>query len=474
MAIALSELLVAKTADQVLNGLLAELKAGGFPTTSWQSGDPERTLLEAEATTQVDLWATVYLIASGGHVDLATGAWLTLLAKQRYNLDRIGALATVGRERLTCSASAGPYTITAGQLQFKGAGGNLYVNSTGGTLNSGGTLDVTIRAVSPGLDEGNDGDETITAMTTPLAGVTCTNPPYAFSDVSQTGSGTGSVTPSGGPEALSFVLQILTSGQVGVATYRASDDGGITWYGSHTVASFVNDADGNGLDLTFANGSSSPSFVAGDYFTFESYGAWYTTRGADEEDDASLRQRCKARWPELSSTPTDDVYTSMCKRADASVRKVRVAVDAVVPAKVNITIASSSGTVASPVVTAVQAYVDARRPLTDVPVVSAAGTMALTLAGATVRVKAQNLARAQQAGQVNVAAYFASVAIGDGSTVKVRYSQIIEAILRESGDEDDSVTGLTLNGGAVDLVVTANAVVTWAQVLAAALTWSTY
>lgn len=474
MSVTLSELLVAKTANQILNGLLGELKAGSFPTTSWQSGDPERTLLEAEAATQLDLWATVYLIASGGQIDLATGAWLTLLAKKRYNLDRIGAVATVGRERLTCSASAGPYTIAAGQLQFKGPNGNLYANSTGGTLNSGGTLDVTIRAVSPGLDEGNDGDGTITTMTTPLAGVTCTNPSYAFSDVSRTGSGTGSITPSGSPDAASFVVQILSSGQVGVATFRCSDDGGITWHGSHTTAAFVNDPDGNGLDITFANGSSSPSFVAGDYYTFDSYGAWYTTRGADDEDDESLRQRCKARWPELSSTPTDDVYTSMCKRADPSVRKVRVAVNAVVPAQVDITIASSSGTVSGSVVTAVQDYVDARRALTDVPIVSAAGTMAITLAGATVRVQAQNLARAQQAAQVNVAAYLASVAIGDGSTVKVRYSQLIEAILRESGSEDDSVTGLTLNGGSVDLLVTANAVVTWAQVIATALTWSTY
>jgi len=191
-------------------------------------------------------------------------------------------------------------------------------------------------------------------------------------------------------------------------------------------------------------------------------------------DDDSLRQRCQARWPELSTTPTDDVYTSMCKRADSSVRKVRVAVDSVVPAKVNITIASASGTVGSPVVTAVQAYVDARRPLTDVPAVAAAGTMAITLAGATVRVQAKNLARAQQAAQVNVAAYLATVAIGDGSAVKVRYSQLVEAILRESGNEDDSVTGLTLNTGTVDLVVTANAVVTWAQVIATALTWTTY
>jgi hypothetical protein len=336
-----------------------------------------------------------------------------------------------------------------------------------------GTLDLTIRAEVPGLDEGNDDSGTITAMTTPLAGVTCTNPVYAYSDVTQTGTGTGTCTPGGSAGAASFVIQILTSGQVGVATYRASEDGGISWYGSHTTAALVNDADGNGLDLVFVNGTS-PSFTAGDLYSFESYGAWYSVRGADEEDDDSLRQRCQARWPELSSTPTDDVYTAMAKRASSSVRKVRVAVDAVVPAQINITIAGASGTVSAGVVSDVQDYVDARRSLTDVPVVSAAGTMALTLAGATMRVKAANLARAQQAAQVNLAAYFATVGIGDGSTVKVRYSQIIEALLRESGAEDDSVSGLTLNGGGTDLTVTADAVVTWVQVIASAITWTTY
>lgn len=474
MALTLADLLAAKSADKVLAALLAELQAGGFPTTAWNDGDPERTLVEAEAATQEDLWALAPSIAGGGHIDYAEGDWLTLLAHNRYTTDRIASVATVGTIKLTCAATAGPYTISVGQLQFKGSGGNLYRNTTGGTLNTSGTLNVTVVADSPGADQGNDGADTITQMTTPLAGVTCTNPAVAFSAVTRTGVGTGTVTPSGTPAAASWVVQITASGQVGVAGFRLSSDGGLTFGTSQATSASVVNVDGTGLTLAFANGAVNPSFNAGEYYSFTSSGTWYTTQGSDEESDASLRQRCKARWPGLSSTPTDDVYTAMCKKADASVTKARVAVDAVVPAQVNITIAGSNGTVSGSVVTAVQAYVNARRSFTDVPVVAAAGTMAITLAGATVRVKAQALASAQAAAQRNVQAYLGLVGIGDGSTVKVRYSQLIEAILRESGDEDDSVSGLTLNGGSVDLVVTASAVVTWSQVIASSLTWTTY
>lgn len=471
----LAELLNAPSADGITDALIGELQAGDFPTTDWSSGAPERTFVEAEGASQLGLWELAPKIAGGGHIDLATGDWLTLLALNRYNLTRIAAVAAVGTEVLTCSASAGPYTIAIGQLQFIGAGGNLYRNTAGGVLNTSGTLSVTIAAESPGADQGNDGADTIVAMTTPLGGVTCTNPADTFSDVSCSGIGTGTVTPSFGTlSTAAWVVEILTTGQRGTATFRLSNDGGLTFGTGHATAASVVDIDGTGLTIAFANGGVNPSYVAGDFYTFTSQGTWYTTQGSDEESDASLRQRCKARWPEQSSTPTDDVYTAMCKRASASVTKVRVAADLVTPAQVNIVIAGPNGTVSAGVVDVVQAYVDARQAFTDVPVVAAAGTMAITLAGATVRVKSENYANAVTRAQANIATYLGTCAIGDGSTKKVRYSQILEAILRESGDEDDSVDGLTLNGGTSDLVITDAAVVTWAQRIATAVSWATY
>lgn len=472
MTTTLAELIDGLTEDEVRAALLANLQEAGFPTTSWNSGDPERTLVEAEADAQADLWALAPSIAGGGIVDLADGAWLTLLAYNRYNLTRTAAVATVGTITLTCSASAGPYTIAANTLHFIGAGGNLYVNTTGGVLASGGTLNVTVRAEEVGAAAGNDGADTITTMTTPIAGVTCTNPATSFTYVTLVGSGTGTVTPSDTVPTASWVIQIMTSGQVAAATFRLSDDGGLTFGAAQATGGAMNDVDGTGLDLAFVNGTA-PSFIAGDYYTFDSSGTWYTTQGADEESDASLRQRCKARWPDLSDTPTDDVYTAMCKVASASVTKARVANNMSTAAQVDITIAGPNGTVSGAVVSDVQDYIDARQAFTDVPVVAAAGTMAITLAGATVRVLAAQLVNAQARAQANVQTYLGTVGIGDGSTVKVRISQLVEAILRESGDEDDSVTGLTLNAGTVDLTVTANAVVTWAQVIASVLTWST-
>jgi uncharacterized phage protein gp47/JayE len=472
----LAELIDALTPDEIYAAILAKLQANDFPTTDWSSGAPERTLVEAEADSQEELWALVASIAAGGEIDLATGAWLTRLAYNRYNLTRDVAVATVGTITLTCAASAGPYTITNNTLEFQGAGGNLYTNTAGaGVLASGGTIDLTITARSPGADEGNDGADTIVTMTTPLAGVTCTNPAETFSDVELTGTGTGTVTPSfTTASSASWVILITLSGQTGVAEFRLSNDGGLTYGAAQATGGALVDVDSTGLDLAFANGAVNPSFVAGEYYEFTSQGTWTTTAGSDEESDETLRARCKAQWALLSSTPTDDAYTRMCLDADSSVEKVRVSVDGAVAARVNIVIAGSSGTVDATVVAAVQDYVDARQAFTDDPVVAPAGTMAITLAGATVRVKTQYLANAQTRAQANLATYFGTCGIGDGSTVFVRFSQVIEAILRESGNEDDSVVGLTLNTATNDLVITANAVATWAQRIATAVTWTTY
>jgi len=478
----LAELLDALTPDEIMAALLAKLQAGGFPTTDWSSGAPERTFTEAEAASQEPLWDLVASIAAGGHIDLATGRWLTWLAYNRYNLTRDVAVSTVGTIRLTCSASAGPYTITNNTLEFQGAGGNLYTNTAGaGVLASGGTLDVTVTARSPGADEGNDGADTIVLMTTPLPGVTCTNPATTFSTVTLAGTGTGTVTPTfGTASSASWVILITLSGQTGAAEFKLSSDGGLT-YGTAQVTggALVDVPDGSGagsgLNLAFVNGGVNPSFVAGESYTFTSQGTWYTTQGADEESDATLRARCKAQWALLSSTPTDDAYTRMALDADSSVEKVRVYVDPVTVARVNIRVAGANGPIGSAsTIAEIQEYIDARQAFTDDPVVTDAGTFPVTLAGGTVRVKAQHLATAQTAAQANVATYLGQCAIGNGSTVYIRHSQIVEAILRESGNEDDSVTGLTVNGSGTDVLITANAVATWSQRIATALTWTTY
>jgi uncharacterized phage protein gp47/JayE len=177
MPTTLAELVTTKTQAEMREALFAELAARGFPVSSWREGDVARTLVEIDAQALADESAVVAAIAKGGLLSEATGGWLTLLAREVYDLERKAAVATQGTVRLTASAEAGPYTIAPGQLWFASASGLRFqsVNTVQLTLEKGGTLDLTVQAESPGAAY-NVANGTIAAMVTPLAGVTCANP----------------------------------------------------------------------------------------------------------------------------------------------------------------------------------------------------------------------------------------------------------------------------------------------------------
>ena len=87
--------------------LLAYMTAKGTPVTSWADGDVERTLTEAEISAMFDLVVSaIPSVVNGGFVDYATGDWLTLNAKQRYNKDRLLATFAQGTIRLTNSTGS--------------------------------------------------------------------------------------------------------------------------------------------------------------------------------------------------------------------------------------------------------------------------------------------------------------------------------------------------------------------------------
>jgi uncharacterized phage protein gp47/JayE len=163
----------ATTADAYLTQLLATLAANGFPATAWQSGNAGRTLARADAEALAELRAVVADVVKGGFLDTATGDWLTLLAAGVFDLDRIAATYAIGEVTLTCSASAGPYNITAAGLVVSD-GTRRWRSTNAGllTLASGGTLTVAVKAESPGTAYNVSGT-TITVITSPaLAGVT--------------------------------------------------------------------------------------------------------------------------------------------------------------------------------------------------------------------------------------------------------------------------------------------------------------
>jgi uncharacterized phage protein gp47/JayE len=171
----LDELLQSRTPDEVLETILQSLASKDFPITSWVEGDPARTMLEVDAAALADVSSSIPAIVKGGFLSTSSGDWLTLLASEIYDEERLPALTTRGKLDLAAVAAAGPYTIIPGQLIVSNGADLRYRNTTGGVLAQGGTLQVTIEAESPGQVY-NVGAGAITTLHTSLAGVSVTNP----------------------------------------------------------------------------------------------------------------------------------------------------------------------------------------------------------------------------------------------------------------------------------------------------------
>jgi uncharacterized phage protein gp47/JayE len=163
------------TPDEAKARLLAKLQAKGLPITDWASGGIERTHVEIEAQENSDFSLEQVQLAKSAFLGTALGDWLGIVAFEGFGLTRYPATYAKDTLALSCSASAGPYTILPGQVWAADiVSGRRYVNVTGGTLTPGGSLDLTIQAESAGADY-NAGVGTIAVLLTSLPGVTCTN-----------------------------------------------------------------------------------------------------------------------------------------------------------------------------------------------------------------------------------------------------------------------------------------------------------
>jgi len=171
--------------------------------------------------------------------------------------------------------------------------------------------------------------------------------------------------------------------------------------------------------------------------------AWITQSGTDDESDEKLRIRCSLKWDTLSSNGPENAYKKWALDASASVNRVKVTEDAsaVYPSPaVTVTLASLTGGVGASVVTAVNTYVQTRRPLGIKVLVQTASTTAFTLKG-TVTVRASKRAAAEVAINTLLDDWFAgSSIVVNGETIdglqigdRVRISQLIEIVMSVPG-----------------------------------------
>jgi phage-related baseplate assembly protein len=187
-------------------------------------------------------------------------------------------------------------------------------------------------------------------------------------------------------------------------------------------------------------------------------GTSLTTVAIDEETDAELAQRCRARWSTLSYAAPRLAYDFFARTADGDVSRVLVDDDNPAgPGTVYVYIAREDGVATSGDVTTVQAYIDTQRPSTADVTVFAATAQVQNFVG-TIYVESTLLDAAKQAEiEDAIAAHINSLDIGGtqiSGTGYMMYSELITAISSVEG-----VIGVNLSTPAADVQFTADSYV---------------
>lgn len=217
MSLSLSDLVSPLTAEGIRSTMLAAADALGLQTSTWKPLDPTRTLFYLVARVVSGVTQIVYQAIAGGLLDYATGSWLSLLALNVYNVQRIEDTYAAGEITLT-NAGGGLYAITAGQLTFQNsATGKTYRNTSAGTLNPTSTLTLDILAEEAGSDSTSAATD-IDTMVTTLLGVTCSNAEAVIGTDAETDDelrercrdSLGAISPNGASQAYEYIATSTT------------------------------------------------------------------------------------------------------------------------------------------------------------------------------------------------------------------------------------------------------------------------
>lgn len=176
----LADLTTPSTRAEVQASIYRVLGVLGVNTTSWGSGAVVRTMTVAVSAVLSAFSQLQAQIAQSGFMALATGDWLTLVAKYVFGVDRQDATFAAGQLTLV-NTGGGIFNIDAGDLIVATPttpdpkSGKTYRNDAAFTLGAGATITVPITAVEAGGDS-TTGAGNITKLVTTLLNVTCSNP----------------------------------------------------------------------------------------------------------------------------------------------------------------------------------------------------------------------------------------------------------------------------------------------------------
>ncbi len=238
MTVNLATLLVRQTKETIFGIALNVGEALGLPVTTWREGDPTRSTYWVLAELGEAWVATLAQFCASGFLDYAEGDWLTLLAKQGFNVDRVEATRGVCLATLT-NAGGVSRTIEPRDLTFRNSTtGKTYTNTTGGTVPAGGTLpNVELEADEAG-SESNAAIGEVDELVTTVLGLSVANTTVATGLDEQPDPDLrtacreklGALSPNGPRDGYSYFAKQSTPGVTRTRPYDDSDTGDVLLY----------------------------------------------------------------------------------------------------------------------------------------------------------------------------------------------------------------------------------------------------
>lgn len=505
----LADLLTIPVQDDVLNQeVLPELQRRGLRVSDWFVGGVYRSMSMVVSLMRMNSRVALAALAAAGFEDYAFGftpvpggidvtGWAPIIAQQRYGVVQIAASYTRRTITLT-NASATPYgPLQPGAIILSiAATGNRYVLDQVVTIPASGSVTATFRSEftnnsGAGLNYNDPPGSTLAFVTASYAGVTATNPAPSYYPVAQTGTGLGTITPSGAPTGSHNVtVRIDAQGTVAGATvgWSASVDGGAFATQSGSTATNLG---GFGINLTLADNGGNPSFFVGTYFYIQTPGSDITQQGSDVETPQALGTRCRGLWPSLAfakdslgnwipMSPTASAYLTLALSSNSNVKIALVKTDGTINNKLLIYIAGTGGAPSTPATIAnVQAFFNVWSMLTDLPLVQTSTSQAITLGGLTISVPSAQAAAAKVAMQKRLQLYFGGLDTSNPITINslLDHAYIASLIRTTGGVSKITDEAMTINGVAADFDLsvggTAFQSASWTQQVATAFTWLT-
>lgn len=261
----LAALVTPLTVDEAKAAIYTAMANRGVSTTSWKPGAVVRTIIAACAIIYAAFSSMQAAIANGGFLDLATGPWLTLLARYVYNVDRSPEGFATGFITLT-NSGGGVWAGDPGDLIVSNPDtGKTYRNTEAYSLGASTSIVVAIQAEEAG-SASSSAPDSITNMVTTLLEVTCNNADALVGSDEETNAAlrqrcrekTGAASPNGPRDAYAYFAKsaIRTDGvKVAVTRVRTIPDGfgSVNVYVATASGSVTGDVDDASTDLGAVN-----------------------------------------------------------------------------------------------------------------------------------------------------------------------------------------------------------------------------